>query len=334
MNRRKFVKTAVGGSAVAALAAPSLASAAKTTRLRFQSYWGKEAQHLYKQLSEDVKVASDGSLKIKWYPGGSIVPDAEMLTAVSADTLDMAQGFGSYWPGKVDMAMLESGVAASWTTYDEAQYLFKNTLTDLAREAYAEQGVYYLGPMLGGAYDLLTTKPIKSLDDLKTMKIRATPMVAKVLERFDVPTVFMPASELYVGLSTGTIDGCIYGGPVEYYGLKLYEVAKYYTTLDMLHPGFSDCMLVNLESWNALTPANQKILQLAVDKHCEAQHAWLMGASFDPEYSSKFEFSRLSAEDSRKLRESAQNLWEEEAKKSERTKKAVDALKQIANSRT
>ncbi len=335
INRRHFVKATVAGAAATSLAVPTLVSGEdkKKMRLKMQTYWGKEVGDIFKVFANNVKVASDNSLRIKVYEGGSIVPDSEMLEAVSKGTLDMCESYAGYWPGKEDLAIIESGMAGAWTNVDEAHYIFANSLKPLLTEAYAEHNVHYLGTAFGGAYDLLTKKPVKSLADLKNMKIRATPTVAKILQKFDIPTVFMPASELYVGLSTGAIDGVIYGGPIEYSGMKLFEVAKHYTTLNMINPGFTDTILINKDKWDALTPANQKILELAVSDSASRLHNWMMEGSYNPKYSAHFKFASLSPEDSKRLRSAAQELWQEEAKKSARNKKAVDFLIEMAKRR-
>ncbi len=330
MNRRHFVKTTVAGAAATSLAIPALANAnegKKKLRLKMQTYWGKEADGQFKTFTDNVKIATDGTIRIKRYPGSAIVPDAEMLDAVSKGTLDLCQGYAGYWPGKIDVALVEAGMPGAWTDYDQATYLFNNGLNELITESYAKMNIKYLSAVMGGPFDLLTKAPVKSITDLKKMKIRATPNVAKILQKFDIPTVFMPGSELYVGLSTGAIDGVIYGGPLEYVGMKLYEIAKYYTRLNVLSPGYVDCLLMNLDKWNALSDADKKIMELACKTHAEEMHAFIMAASFDSDYTSKFKFSELPAGESKQLRDEAKVLWEEEAKKSERTKKAVELLK-------
>ncbi len=332
LNRRNFVKTAIAGAAATSLAVPTLASAGdkKKLKLKMQTYWGKEANKPFKTFTDNVKVATNKGIKIKRYPGSAIVPDAEMLEAVSKGTLDLCEGYGGYWPGKVDMALIEGGMPGAWVDYDQARYIYNAGLKDLVSEAYAEKNIKFLAAVMGGPFDLLTKKPVKSLEDLKKMKIRATPSMAKILQKFDIPTVFLPGSELYIALSTGKIDGAIYGGPMEYVGMKLYETAKYYTKLNVLKPGYVDNVLMNMDTWKSLSEEDQKIMQLAADVHAEQMHAYIMSASFDPKYTSKFEFSELPAEESKKLREASQVLWEEEAKKSERTKKAVDILKSFS----
>lgn len=336
MNRRNFVKTALTTTAAASIAAPALAAddkKAKTVRLRMQTYWGKEANSIFDSFTDNVKTASEKSVRIKRYPSSAIVPDAEMFSAVSKGTIDMCEGYGGYWPGKIDIATLEGGIIGAWVSADEAQYALRKGLLEAAREAYAEHNIYYLGAVLGGGFDLLTKKPVKSLDDLKNMKIRATPSVAKVLQQFDIPTVFMPSSELYVGLSTGAIDGVIYGSPIEYTGMKLYEVAKNYTSLNMLMPGFNDNVLINLDKWKSLSDAQRKIIELAFAEHATNLHNWLVEGFYEEEYTKHFEFSKLPEAEAKRLRDAATTLWEEEAKKSERNKKVVDLLKSIAEKR-
>lgn len=326
INRRNFVKAAVAGAATTA-AIPSIANAkGKKMRLKMQSWWGKEADPVFDQFIDNIKIGTEGNIRIKRYQGGAIVPDAEMVDAVSKGTLDMCEGYGGYWPGKVDMAMLESGMPGAWSTYEQADWLFRNGLSDLVAEAYAEMNIKYLGVILGGPFDLLTKEPVTKLADLKKMKIRATPAMAKILQKFDIPTVFIPGSELYIALSTGAIDGLIYGGPMEYVNMKLYEVAKHYTKLNILHPGFTDCMLVNMDKWKSMSEADQKVMELAYEAHAGNMYAFMMDGMFNPKYTDKFEFAELPAEESKQMREAGKALWEEAAQKSERMKKAIEIL--------
>lgn len=332
MKRREFLGTAITGTAaVAAVGVSSRALGQDKVRLRMQTYWGKEADAVFDAFIDNLKTATDGSIRIQRFTGGAIVPDAEMMKAVSSGTLDMCEGYGGYWPGAVDMAAIESGLPGSWTSYDEARYIFETKgLKDLVREAYAEQNVHYFGPVFGGAYDLLTKEPVSKLDDLKSMKIRATPSVASVLQKLEIPTVFMPGSELYVGLSTGAIDGVIYGGPSEYKQLKLYEAAKHYTYLNMVDPGYTDDVLMNMDKWNSLSETQKKIMELAYETHAANLHNWIVSDNLQAASEGIMEFSRIPPEDSAALVAAAQAVWDEEAAKSERAAKGIEILRSVA----
>lgn len=335
MNRRNMIKTALASAATVSLGSTvTTAVAADKVRLRMQSYWGKEAKDIFEEFTDNVKIASDGVFNIRRYEGGSIVPDADMMSAVSKGTLDMAEGYGGYWPGKVNIAGIEAGLPGAWTTFEEAMHIFHEMgLIDLVREDYAEHNIHYLGPMFGGDYDLLTKEPVTSLEDMKKMKIRATPSISKVLQELDIPTVFLPGSELYVGLSTGVIDGCIYGGPLEYKSMKLYEAAPHYTRLNMVNPGYTDCVLINKDKWDSFTDAQRKIIEMAYANHAASMHAWIYAGNKAASDGGLFKFSSLNAEDSAKLQQASQVVWAEEAKKSERNQKAIDILAAAAKGR-
>ena len=78
-------------------------------------------------------------------------------------------------------------------------------------------------------YTIFSKNPINTWEDLKKMKVRASGSIAKTLQKMDIPTVFIPFSEIYVALSRGTIDAEISGNHAESFLGKTYEVAKYQT---------------------------------------------------------------------------------------------------------
>lgn len=333
MKRRDLIKMATAGLAAAPLAATSVASQAGTTvRLRMQRYYGTETDAVHKKFAKLVKKASGGTLRITNFRGGELVPNDQMAEAVSNGTIDMAMGYGGYWPGQVDIATIESGLPGMWTNRDEADYLFNGKgMQKLVEEGYAEMGIKHLGVSYGGPYDLLTKEKVNSLEDLKKMKIRATPAVAKTFKALGIPTVHLPSQELYVALSTGAIDGVIYGGPLEYTVLKLVEVAKHYTTLNMITPGWTDNLLIGQKKWDALSDEHKAILQMASTQMFEDMYDWYNTGSREAgAVAGVFEFNTLSAEDSKTLAVAAQDVWKAEADRSERNAKAIQLATDVA----
>ncbi len=318
-----------GAMLVASVAATS--ASADTTRLRFHTYYGTELDHATKKLRDTVKEMSGGDLRLQVFRGGELIASDQFADAVAKGTIDLVQGTGGYWSGQIDIGNIEAGLPGAWASVDEARALFEQPEVEaLLTEAYADAGAVFLGKGYGHSYDLLTSEPVATLDDLKTRKIRATSAVAKVLQSFDIPTVYLPAQELYIGLSTGVIDGAIYGGPVEYEQLKLNEAAKHYTYMNLLMPGWTDTYLANPDKWNALSDEHKEILRTALAQYAEDIHQWLAeGNASVPE--GTFEYATLPEADSLALTRASQAVWEEEAARSERNRALVDAL--IANAK-
>ncbi|SLN67425.1 TRAP transporter substrate-binding protein [Ruegeria meonggei] len=328
ISRRTVFGTMAGAVAAACLGA---AASADTVRLRFHTYFGTEIDDIAKEFRDAVKDRTDGEVRIQYFRGGELVPSDQLVDAVAKGTIDMAHGVGSYWSGQVDIGNIETGLPGAWTTIEEAkEVLGRPEAQALLTEAYAEAGTVFLGKSYGSDYDLLTKEPITSLDDLKNFKIRATSNVAKVLQQFDIPTVSLPGQELYVGLSTGVIDGVIYGSAVDYHHLKLNESAKHYTRLNMLTPGWTETYLANPDTWAKLSDEQRTIVEEELANFAANVEAWLNDGnkSFPDDI---FEFSTLPAEDTKALTEAAQSVWAEEAGRSERNQKLIDLI--VANAK-
>ncbi|WP_299235588.1 TRAP transporter substrate-binding protein [uncultured Halomonas sp.] len=306
----------------------SSAVAADTTRIRFHTFYGTEMDEIADKMRDTVKEASNGELRIQYFRGGELVDSDQFVDAVGRGSIDVGYGVGSYWPGQVGIGNIEAGLPGAWTSVEEARQIFEERgLGALTEEAYAEKGVKLLGHGYGSNYDLLTKEPVTSLEDLQSMKIRATGQMARVLQAFDIPTVFLPAEELYVGLSTGVIDGAIYGGPVEYEQLKLNEVAEHYTFMNLLNPGWTETIIVNESTWEELSDEHRSILEDAVKQYAADIHAWLEEGNQEIiQEGEMFEFATLPEEDSKRLTEAAQVVWQEEADKSERNARAIEIL--------
>lgn len=324
-TRRVAIAAMSGAVAMTAMASVATAD---TTRLRFHTFYGTEIDPIIKKFTDAVKDASGGDLRVQVFHGGELVASDQLLEAAAKGSIDIAHGTGGYWPGQVDIANIEAGLPGGWTSVKEAKDFFDSApVNALLSEAYQEAGVVYLGKGYGHDYDLLTKEPVANLEEMKTRKIRATSAVAKVLSHFDIPTVYMPAGELYIGLSTGVIDGVIYGGPVEYEQLKLNEAAKYYTRLNMLMPGWTETFLANPDKWNALSDEHKKIMQDAIAQFAQDINDWL--AAGNESVAAKgdvFVFSELPEADSKQLTVAAQDVWQEEAARSARNAKLIELL--------
>ena len=317
-------------SVLAATAFSIVASSAsaENLRLRFHSFYGTEMDAAAKRMQDSLREKSDNKIRMQYFRGGELVSSDQFVEAVGRGTIDIAYGVGSYWPGQVEIGNIEAGLPGAWTSATEAREVFEK-LDPIIGEAYEEKGVVLIGRGYGSDYELLTKQPVNSLDDLKSMKIRSTGQMARLLKEFDVPTVFLPAEELYVGLSTGVIDGVLYGGPLEYEQLKLNEVAKHYTALNLLNPGWIETIIINKRVWDKMNDNQRTLVKEAVNQYAEDIHNWLdEGNKKLIEEGQLFEIASLGEEDTARLATAAEKIWDEEAAKSERNAKAIEVLRE------
>ena len=116
-----------------------------------------------------------------------------------------------------------------------------------------------------GTRELMTTKPVRTLDDLSGMIIR-TPnnvMQMKTWEEMGAAPTAMALGDVYTATQQGTIDGM--ENPIAtLYGQAYYEVAKYITMIDYIR---MPVQWITSESWfQSLTEEQQQIICEAGDE--------------------------------------------------------------------
>ena len=119
-------------------------------------------------------------------------------------------------------------------------------------------GAHFLGASGVDTYHLLTTFPVRGLDDLRGRRILAPGAAATWLQGTGAIAVDGSLSSYYMQLKTGVADGVlsILTGAHPY---RLHEVAPH-VTLVGLGAQFTGALTANLRTWRRLPPAAQDIL--------------------------------------------------------------------------
>ena len=202
---------------------------------------------------------------------------------------------------------------------------------ELLVDAYAEHGIHYIGPVFAAPYALISKEPVNSLDDLREMKVRCGPGAAKVLAGLDIPTVYLSPGEMYLGLTTGTIDAVLWGGAVEYEQMGFFEVAPYYCT-SALNVPLADCLLINLDVWSGLSDDLKAGIELSTSQASLRYWTWVFQEESrkQAELRAEGHLTSLPSEDMAALTEAALVFWDELASISPRNAQAIEILKEMA----
>lgn len=179
--------------------------------------------------SEEVAKLSQGSLKIRIYPGGELGkgPQEQFKRAVDgiADIAFGLQGYTSKLFPRTTLIELPAVAADAVEATNKMWDIFDKFLAP----EYERVTVLALwsneGPIL-----MARDKPIRKIDDLKGMKVRVPSKdQADLIAVLGATPVSMAASEMYRALSTGVVDALMVP-PSVISSFKIGEVAKYYTT--------------------------------------------------------------------------------------------------------
>jgi TRAP-type transport system periplasmic protein len=101
------------------------------------------------------------------------------------------------------------------------------------------------------------TKPVKTLEDLKGLKIRATGRVADIVKTLGAVPMPLEMADMYDSMRRGVVDGNC--GPYEQLkGWKIGELVKYATASWKAGSIYTFYVVMNKNKWNALPPDIQK----------------------------------------------------------------------------
>ena len=219
---------------------------------------------VFPELVSSVDKMSGGRLKLTMYPNNALVPQMEIFNAVKAGTVEMGFGTGAFWMGTIPIGGVTYGLPFGPTTVQEWEnWIFNVGILDIARKAYAEQGVYIIQPLMGLPYGSIMSKvPIRNLDDLKGKKIRSIGTTAPIWQAFGASTTMTNIAEIYTSVATGVVDGANIGNPSRFAAIKLQEVAKYYSMPPVQTFACGE-FIVNMGKWNALPDDLKEILNAA-----------------------------------------------------------------------
>ncbi len=270
MQRRDFLKTAVLGAAVAGCAgdgagatdAPAVHTA-KRIRWRLASSFPRSLDTIFgaaEVMAERVAAMTDGRFEIRVSPAGELVPALQVLDAVQQGTAHVGQTASYYYIGKNPALAFDTCVPFGLTARQQSAWLLEGGGLELVNARFADFGVRSFpggntGVQMGGWF-----KPqVRTLADLKGLKMRIPGMGGMVMERLGVVPQTLPGGEIYTALERGAIDATDWVGPYDDEKLGFHKVAKNYHYPGWWEPGPSLSFYVNQAAYDGL-PAHYKAI--------------------------------------------------------------------------
>jgi len=332
INKRDFLRKSIltGAGAVGAttLAAPYVKAQAPI-KWRLQTYAGPAlADHVCKPGVEAFNKAAHGEMEIEMYTADQLVPQGELFRAVQSGTLDAAQSDDDSAAAPVDVKVFGAYFPlASRYSLDVPALWHWHGLKEIWEEAYAEvPGVTWLS---SGAWDPCnfgTTKPIKSVEDLKGLRVYTFPTGGQFLSRFGVVPVTLPYEDVEVALQTGELDGVCWCGITEMHTVGWANVLKYFLT-NPLSGAWAGSYFVNTEKWDALPDHLKQLFNMSIDtSHYYRQH-WYWAGEAKYRNEGKLELTTVPADEWKRVEDEASKFWDEVASQSPRSAKVVEIIK-------
>lgn len=281
MRRREFIrKTGVGLATVAASGAAtafaqSSAPAAEPTttqdmpviKWRIASSFPKSLDTIYggaEVLAKRIAELTGGKFEIRVFAGGEIVPPFGVLDAVQQNTVECCHTCGYYFHGKNKAFSIDTAIPFGLNARQMNGWYYYGEGLRLSREFFAKYNVVNFpggntGTQMGGWF----RKEVKSLEDLKGLKMRIPGFGAEVFSALGAVPQALPGGEIYPALERGAIDAAEWVGPYDDEKLGFYKVAKFYYYPGWWETGPQISFYVNKEQWEKLPKLYQSAFEAA-----------------------------------------------------------------------
>ncbi len=267
MDRRSLIKNTGIAGILAAGVAPAV-YAQEVVRWRFPSSFPKVLDTIYGSaefMAKKVGEMSGGKFIISTHPAGELMPAiAGMINNISKGVTEMVQTAPYFHFGVNDAFAFGTSIPFGLNSRQQTAWMYHGNGGKLMREFYAKYNIINFsmgntGSQMGGWY----RKEIKSVADIKGLKMRIGGFPGRVFSRMGgVPQNIAPG-EIYLALEKGTVDAAEFVGPYDDLKLGLNKVAPFY-----YYPGWWEVSsqldaFVNKTAYDKLSSENKAILEAA-----------------------------------------------------------------------
>jgi TRAP-type C4-dicarboxylate transport system substrate-binding protein len=315
--KNKRIVILVGGICLALMLvahsiAPGHAAANQTIRLKFANYFppASVVSKICEEFITDIEKRTNGRVKITYYKGGSLLKGNAMFMGVVEGATDIGLSHIIYTPGRMpvtEVCSMPLGYPNPWVSV--------HVVNDFCDRFKPKEwnGVHVLWMHTSGVTILMTKMPVRRLEDLKGMIIRAPGQSGKTIRALGGTPAPTLMSEVYDALSKGVIHGA-YTGVMGLKDWRFAEVVDYTTLSWEVGAVYPMYVVMNKGSWNKLPADIQEIFNKASEEYKEKfATMWNMSEVRGKEYGMEHnvEFINLSQQEAARWRQAVSPVIDE-----------------------
>jgi tripartite ATP-independent transporter DctP family solute receptor len=212
-------------------------------------------------MGEELSKATGGKDNIKVFGDSSLGSEKDTVEQVKIGALDMVRVNTSAFHGIVPESMIPS-LPFLFRDIEHFRKTMYGPAGDKIMAAFDKAGFVALVMYESGARSMYAKKPIKTLADLKGLKVRVQPsdLWVALVGALGASATPVPYAEVYTGLKTGLIDAAENNYP-SYDTAKHYESAPVYS--ETMHVMAPEVVVFSKKVWDTLTKEEQAALRKA-----------------------------------------------------------------------
>jgi TRAP-type mannitol/chloroaromatic compound transport system substrate-binding protein len=211
-----------------------------------------------------IERLSGGKFDIRFFEPGALVPALEVFDSVSKGAIETSYTTSGFHAGRIPAIAFFSSVPFGPTVDEYFAWMQYGGGNEIYREVYAQHNLiaFHCGVVVAEASGWFRNE-IKTVEDLKGLKMRFFGLGALVMGKLGVSTQLIAPADIYAALERGVIDATELSFPSVDLKFGYYQIAKHY-----YFPGWHQQaslieMMVNLEKYKSLPDAYQLMLEVA-----------------------------------------------------------------------
>jgi TRAP-type mannitol/chloroaromatic compound transport system substrate-binding protein len=218
-----------------------------------------------KAFAQRVELLTDGRVKIQVFPGGTLGKALKVSETVRTGVAEVGHTWMGYDWGRDKATVVFGGFAGSMDSERMIHWLYEAGGIDMWRQFRDEEfGVVSFPMFIRTAEAFLhSRKPVRTLDDLKGLKIRTAGAWLEISKTLGAAPVTMPGAEVYTSLERGVIDATEWGTLYENISPGFNKIAKYVIIPGVHQPVAPFEVLFNKDAWAKLSARDQELVELA-----------------------------------------------------------------------
>lgn len=202
---------------------------------------------------EHVEAASGGRIKIQPFWGGGVISADQSVIEVKHGLVDIALVTPIYMRAGMKAMKTQAGFYGGVRTIQDQVAVYRCMEREFPIFAQEMDGLHVLAVQGGNLPNVLTReRPVRRLEDLRGLRLRAPVELVPVLQKLGVDVVTMPMGEVYSAISKGVIDGVV-APPDTIRSLHFNEVARHFTLLQVPRGGYP-ARAMSAKRWARLPP--------------------------------------------------------------------------------
>jgi TRAP-type C4-dicarboxylate transport system substrate-binding protein len=252
-----------------------------------------------------IEQQSHGTLRIQPYWSGSLLSSEQSMTELRHGVVDIGLITPIYARGGTHLIRVQAGFYGGVTTFAQQVALYRCIVAAEPQFDRELHDLVVLAVQGGNLPGILTrNKPVRSLEDLQGLRLRAPAELLALLKHFGADPVDMPMGEVYSALAKGVLDGVV--APLDSLkSLHFAEVAHYFNTLPVPRGAYA-ARAMGMKRWNSLSAEQQSLLTQGSDVWEAALEEELLKANHAGEqvgHEQGLEFIAMPASDTQRFLE-------------------------------